>query len=466
MSDVKVRVTAQNETRTGFQQALGDARRFGQEARKSIGGGLSGIGSEIRSSLVGALAGIGIGQFVRSTFEQFGRINDLSQQFGVSAETLQRFGQVASESGSNIEQVAVAFSTLTRNLQSAQNGTGAQAEALQKLGLSAKDLANLSPEQAFLRLADALAGASNRNEAYAAALDLIGARQRNLIPLLQQGSAAILEQANQVQVASDEIIAKADEVGDRFARLGQQITAGLGPVLIPVGQAILASFEAIRAGVDGIVGTIVDSALGVRKILQGDVIGGSVQIGQAPLANTLRAADDLKTKLEGIWSDPKSRGAMLPPEDLEALTAGQASAQDSGTRKGNVVGKQFGPGTIEGIKEFESEQEAARRALGQELGPGTAEAAVGGFRVDAANFARQQQEELLRQAQSARPEMIGSAGASALQRIGFASNEFFDTRRSLGPAEIVEAIKRNAAFTKEVADILKKGEPLILPGTN
>ena len=150
MSDVRVKVTAQNETRTGFQQALGDARKFGQEARKSIGGGLGGIGAEIRSSLVGALAGIGIGQFVRSTFEQFGRINDLSQQFGVSAETLQRFGQVASESGSNIEQVAVAFSTLTRNLQSAQSGTGAQAEALQKLGLSAADLANLSPEQAFL----------------------------------------------------------------------------------------------------------------------------------------------------------------------------------------------------------------------------------------------------------------------------------------------------------------------------
>jgi hypothetical protein len=106
------------------------------------------------------------------------------------------------------------------------------------------------------------------------------------------------------------------------------------------------------------------------------------------------------------------------------------------------------------------------RAASTEFGPGTAQAAAGGFRVDAAEFARQQQEELLRQAQSARSEMIGSTGASALQRIGFASNEFFDTRRSLGPAQIVEAIKRNAAFTKEVADILKKGEPLVLPSSN
>lgn len=464
MSDVRVKVTAQNETRTGFQQALGDARKFGQEARKSIGGGLGGIGAEIRSSLVGALAGIGIGQFVRSTFEQFGRINDLSQQFGVSAETLQRFGQVAAESGSNIEQVAIAFSTLTRNLQSAQSGTGAQAEALQKLGLSAADLANLSPEQAFLKLSDALAGASNRNEAYAAALDLIGARQRNLIPLLQQGSAAILEQANQVQVASDEIIAKADEVGDRFARLGQQLTAALGPVLIPVGQAILSSFEAIRASVDGIVGTIVQSALGVRSILQGNVIGGAAQIGTAPVENALRAADELKSKLKDIWSDPATKPpSMLPPEDMD-ITPGTSSGQKSGTQKGNVKGRQFGPGSIEGIREFEREQEAARRALGPEFGPGTAEAAAGAFRVDAAMFQQQQAEEAARLFMAQQQQAFqGSFGASALQRIGFASNEFFDTRTKRDPAEATE---RATAVAREILNILKKGEPLVLPSSN
>jgi hypothetical protein len=461
MSDVRVKVTAQNETRTGFQQALGDARKFGQEARKSIGGGLGGIGAEIRSSLVGALAGIGIGQFVRSTFEQFGRINDLSQQFGVSAETLQRFGQVASESGSNIEQVAVAFSTLTRNLQSAQSGTGAQAEALQKLGLSAADLANLSPEQAFLKLSDALAGASNRNEAYAAALDLIGARQRNLIPLLQQGSAAILEQANQVQVASDEIIAKADEVGDRFARLGQQLTAALGPVLIPVGQAILSSFEAIRAGVDGIVGTIVQSATGVRSILQGNVIRGALEIGQAPFQNAIRSAEELGEKLKAIWSDPKTKPqSMLPPEDMD-ITPGASSGQKSGTQKGPVTGKQFAPGSIEGIREFEREQEAARRALGPEFGPGTADAAAGGFRVDAADFARQQAEEAAKALAAVSPDTFGGAfGASALQRIGGASEEFFRVR----PDEQREQ-RRTNELLKQINETLRDGEPLVLKGS-
>jgi hypothetical protein len=461
MSDVRVKVTAQNETRTGFQQALGDARKFGQEARKSIGGGLGGIGSEIRSSLVGALAGIGIGQFVRSTFEQFGRINDLSQQFGVSAETLQRFGQVASESGSNIEQVAIAFSTLTRNLQSAQSGTGAQAEALQKLGLSAADLANLSPEQAFLKLSDALAGASNRNEAYAAALDLIGARQRNLIPLLQQGSAAILEQANQVQVASDEIIAKADEVGDRFARLGQQLQASIAPVLIPISQVVVSGLSAIARGIDALFGTIKQSAQGVGQILQGDIIGGAAQIGSAPLQNVLRSAEQFRKEFKDIFSDPATKPpSMLPPEDTD-ITPGASSGQKSGTQKGDPIGKQLSPGSIEGIREFEREQEAARRALGPEFGPGTAEAAAGGFRVDAADFARQQAEEAAKALAAVSPDTFGGAfGASALQRIGGASSEFFRVR----PDEQREQ-KRTNELLKQINEAIRDGEPLVLKGS-
>ena len=57
----------------------------------------------------------------------------------------------------------------------------------------------------------------------------------------------------------------------------------------------------------------------------------------------------------------------------------------------------------------------------------------------------------------------GSFGASSLQRIGFASNEFFDTRQNKDPAE---ETRRAAEFIKQILDIIKKGEPLVLPSTN
>jgi hypothetical protein len=59
--------------------------------------------------------------------------------------------------------------------------------------------------------------------------------------------------------------------------------------------------------------------------------------------------------------------------------------------------------------------------------------------------------------------MVGSFGASSLQRIGFASNEFFDTRQKKDPAEATE---RATAIIREIFNILKKGEPLVLPSSN
>jgi hypothetical protein len=79
--------------------------------------------------------------------------------------------------------------------------------------------------------------------------------------------------------------------------------------------------------------------------------------------------------------------------------------------------------------------------------------------VDASEFARQQGERLAAEEAAFR----GSAGASSLQRIGFASNEFFDTRQKKDPAE---ETRRAAEFAKQILDILKKGEPLVLPSSS
>jgi hypothetical protein len=139
------------------------------------------------------------------------------------------------------------------------------------------------------------------------------------------------------------------------------------------------------------------------------------------------------------------------------------AALESGTRRGNVRGRQLGPGSIEGIREFEREREAARRALGPEFGPGTADAARGGFRVDASVFAREQQEEALKLAeqQSKQTAFGGDFGASALQRVGGASTEFFRVR---GESQ-QEQQKRATEFLKQILQELKKGEPLVLGGS-
>ena len=460
MAEVNLRIRAQNQTRTGFQQALGDAKRFASDSSRTIRGSFSGIGSDIRSSIGGALVGLASFGAIKSVIDQFGRIQDLSDQFGVSAETLQRFGQLASESGSSIDQMASAFSRLTINIQKAQSETGAQADAMRTLGLSASEMANLSPEQAFLRLADALKNSGGSNEAYAATLALIGNRQQNLIPLLQQGADAISAQSQSIGVASDETVAKVDAIADRFQRLGQQLAVGFGPIIGLIGEKLLGGFSVIEAAVGKFTSSITSSVLAIGEVLKGN-FSGAGEIMRAEAQRTGAQWEALVEKLDEINAPPpvrQGRGALGAIEAQLDEQNNTARDDGKGTQRGNA-NKQFGPGTVEGIKEFERERAAS---LGPEFGPGTADAAAGGFRVDAANFARAQQEQLQQQAGSANPGMVGSFGASDLQRIGFASNEFFDTRRQQGPKDIVEAIKRNAEFTKQVAEILKGSGTVLL----
>jgi hypothetical protein len=213
-----------------------------------------------------------------------------------------------------------------------------------------------------------------------------------------------------------------------------------------------------------------------REVEQG--VGNS----RLALAAAIQAATERENRLAQARTEEERKLIVLQAQREQLLAAARRvspqseanlqqlfAAQDrriaaeqrekSGTREGNVRGRQLGPGSIEGIREFERAKEAARRALGPEFGPGTADAATGGFRVDASEFARQQGERLAAEEAAFR----GSAGASSLQRIGFASNEFFDTRQKKDPAE---ETRRAAEFAKQILDILKKGEPLVLPSSS
>jgi hypothetical protein len=183
-----------------------------------------------------------------------------------------------------------------------------------------------------------------------------------------------------------------------------------------------------------------------------------------------RAVDEAKRIREQIGDQRVSnqRAGMSDEELLANLQREERrlfKSDPSGAREGELKRLQV-VGQIEQLErqiaERRKQQEEASRPK-VEFGPGTAEAAMGGFRVDAANFAAQQREEALRIAQEQSGQMTGSFGASALQRIGFASNEFFDTRRKEDPTK---ETKRVADAAKEILNILKKGEPLVLPSSN
>ncbi|MEM6884778.1 MAG: hypothetical protein AAF571_07070 [Verrucomicrobiota bacterium] len=197
--------------------------------------------SGVAGKLTAAFSTVAIVNFGKRTLETADRFGKLSQQFGVSAESLQRFDVVARLAGQDIEVLAKAMRTSVINSQEAAKGVKTYADAMEALNLDVETFKDLSPEQQLLEVADAVANASDQNLAYASAARLMGSRQSELIPLLRQGRTEIEAQMQSAAVMSEDMIQRAQAVNDMLLRLKNRLSVFFG-------EGILAGVQLVQVG--------------------------------------------------------------------------------------------------------------------------------------------------------------------------------------------------------------------------
>ncbi len=117
---------------------------------------LGGFASSLQSLGAGFLAGFSVNQIKDAALAALSygsTIQDLSERFGVSAESLQRFGNVAEKNGGTLEDVAKSFQFLEKNREKAlADPTGNLAGHFENLGVSIDDLQSLSAEDLMLKI--------------------------------------------------------------------------------------------------------------------------------------------------------------------------------------------------------------------------------------------------------------------------------------------------------------------------
>ena len=173
------------------QQSL---KAFG-EVGKAFGGlktELGGLAMGL-AGLVGAGGGAGAMLFglAKSTADLGDHAIKTAQNLGVDVEVLQELWYAAERSGATTEDLDRAVRKMTVGLGQAAAGTGEAAKWLQMLGVDAKQLALLRPEDAMARLADALRAIPDPAAKAAASQALFGEGALKLGVLLDEGSAGM-----------------------------------------------------------------------------------------------------------------------------------------------------------------------------------------------------------------------------------------------------------------------------------
>ena len=117
-------------------------------------------------------------------------------------------------------------------------------DTFKEVGISLADLKSLSPEDVFLKVSDSFASGANDGRQFIIVNELLGKAQTDLIKVMNQGSAAILEQGTSMGVWSDETIAALSEASDGIKIFQNNITIAFG-YIATLGNGLVKAFQAI-----------------------------------------------------------------------------------------------------------------------------------------------------------------------------------------------------------------------------
>lgn len=118
-------------------------------------------------------------------------VEKISKQAGLSTDDVQRFGFAAKTVGVETKDAAGALADLTKAQNEAQHGNKDAAAAFAAVGISLATLKTASPEELLGKISDAFAKSADGAGKAAVASELLGTAGKDLIPLLDQGSARL-----------------------------------------------------------------------------------------------------------------------------------------------------------------------------------------------------------------------------------------------------------------------------------
>jgi hypothetical protein len=204
-------------------QKIADATKDTSSAFDKFKGALGSVNGLLGAFGVGLSVSAVVG-FGKALLDDADALVKMSDKTGISIQGLQRLQVAGDDAGNTIEEMSSAINQMQNRLV---GGDASATGALQKLGMSFADIKNLSPDQQFMAISDALRGVEDPAQQVAIAMDLFGKSGASVLPTLKRGFDDVRDAA----VGMSEDTAQAlDKMGDDFQafyRTSKGVAAGV-----------------------------------------------------------------------------------------------------------------------------------------------------------------------------------------------------------------------------------------------
>ena len=284
----------------------------------AIGAGGIGAGASILSALGGVTA---------STVGKGAELQKYADRLGTTVEVLSTLGYAARSVGMPLEELVDTLADLQEKLSDAANG-GAVAEQFAEIGISAKELVKVPADQKLYAMADAMKGLAKEGKLVRIANATMGEGGKKLAGILDRGSAAfreLAEEAKQVgAVISNDDARRATENWKAFNRtlaVAEGVVFQVGTALMP-GAYLLKMFnENLIAGGQSARDFVANNQMAIVGVAG---LAGTLVVGGAALIGLAGAVTVTTTLVGGLAT---AVGAVVSPIGLAVAATGALGYQ-------------------------------------------------------------------------------------------------------------------------------------------
>lgn len=297
---------------------------------------------------------------VKKQFEVIDALGKMSDRLGVATEDLQKMQHALDLTGAGGDRLNDILSSMSTKLGEAARGAGEAIPVLKSLGLDPKQLAGMAPDQAFLRIADAIKGVNSEMMQASVAAKIFGEGNREVINALMLGSEglrALYSEREGMGLISREQAAQIEAANDAVTRMKTALVSMAQVLAVQVAPAVESMANAFSAAAKdaAVLFQIIKDPFGMnipgrgpgqRGMLAGAMMGGvgggvgapalnavEVPAAQRSIADVLaggvrRAGYMLNTNLrqlgEAFWIGKNKLGSMaLPWQGAQQQQGGQ-----------------------------------------------------------------------------------------------------------------------------------------------
>jgi len=212
-----VELGVNDKLQAGLNRAAAQVKAFGEGIR-SIGVKIGALGAGITGSMLASSY-----VFAEGSKE----LLSMSRRTQISVEALSALKYAATQSGVEVETLETSLRKMQKTIGAASEGSKEAAGNIASIGLSAKELLALEPDEQFAMIADRLSALSNDTDRAAAAMAIFGKAGTTILPLTENGAAGISKLTKEAKefglVASTEGVKAGAALQNSLERLWAEI---------------------------------------------------------------------------------------------------------------------------------------------------------------------------------------------------------------------------------------------------